>query len=632
MENSDPSHRPTPVRSAGPRLAWYSDLLAWPPLVAFVLALGIFALDLSLPGTAIEESYVAVVLVAWWARRRRSIVILSAFCAALVVAGGVLSASGSAPWMDAGDRALAVLVIGVTALLLSMAKRSNEALAESEARFRDFAGAASEWLWEMDSDLRFTYISDQFTVVSGIGLEEILGKTREELAGVAADDPEWRDHLADLRAHRPFRDFYYSRGVPSGRRMHFSVNGQPVFDSHGGFLGYRGTARNVTARVEAQEALRDSETRFRSLVEHLPLVVVLKDLEGRYLLVNRRFEEWYGVRQEEVLGKSVLDLFDEPHGEVYAAHDREVAEKREVVSIEHETRFADGSFHMVAATKFPVFGDQGQLVAIGNIDADVTELKNGQALLQAAKEEAELANRAKSDFLANMSHELRTPLNAIIGFAQLIEDQRLGPVGDPEYSDFAREIGTAGGHLLRLITDILDLSKIEAGALTLEEGVVAIPDAVRACMVLVAERAEAKGLRLETEIPEDLPPLRADGRKLKQILINLLANAVKFTSDGGRVAVEAGLGADRGLLIRVVDSGIGMSPDELAIAMTRFGQVDNSRGRRFQGTGLGLPLSRSLAELHGGSLEVESAPGAGTTVTVAFPASRVVAEPEARTA
>ncbi|HYM04112.1 MAG TPA: ATP-binding protein [Stellaceae bacterium] len=252
----------------------------------------------------------------------------------------------------------------------------------------------------------------------------------------------------------------------------------------------------------------------------------------------------------------------------------------------------------------------------------------GERRLVAAKEqaeraraEAEAASRVKSEFLATMSHELRTPLNAIIGFSEIIRDALMAPV-DSRYRDYARDIHESGHHLLRLINDVLDLSKVEVGRLELHNEPVAIGDLLQECLRLVGDRARKASVELAVEAPVDVPMVLADALRLKQIVLNLLSNAVKFTPAGGWVKVSATRSADGSVSITVADNGIGMTPDDIPRALEPFRQLDSRLARRFEGTGLGLPLAKTLTELHRGTLTIESAVGVGTAVTVSLPADR----------
>jgi signal transduction histidine kinase len=263
--------------------------------------------------------------------------------------------------------------------------------------------------------------------------------------------------------------------------------------------------------------------------------------------------------------------------------------------------------------------DGGTLV----IMADVTEQQASDRNLRKAKEQAELADRAKSEFLANMSHELRTPLNAIIGFSQMLGMDLHGELNEKQ----AEQIGyvvKSGEHLLDLINDILDISKIEAGRAELFEEDIDMDGLIVACIDMVKAKADESALQLTSDIQPGLPPLLGDQRMIKQILLNLLSNAVKFTRSGGMVKVTAGLVGDK-LCIDVIDNGIGIAAADLPRALSTFGQVDSAMNRSHQGTGLGLPLAITLAKLHGGGIEITSAPGEGTTARVWFPSQRLQA-------
>ena len=256
------------------------------------------------------------------------------------------------------------------------------------------------------------------------------------------------------------------------------------------------------------------------------------------------------------------------------------------------------------------------------VDRGHLEVANRELL--ASTERAQAANRAKSQFLANMSHELRTPLHAIIGFSELIKEQAPKTQGGPPIADYANDILTSGRHLLDLINSILDLSKVESGTSLLVDIVVPIADVINASLIAIRGQARARHIVLEVVLPPDPTAVRVDLTKLRQILINLLSNAVKFTPENGRITIQVKPSDDGGLVVSVIDTGIGMTEAEMAVALEPFGQVDNTLSRVAEGTGLGLPLAQRLIELHGGKLTLRSVKREGTTVEVVIPPERVV--------
>ena len=270
-----------------------------------------------------------------------------------------------------------------------------------------------------------------------------------------------------------------------------------------------------------------------------------------------------------------------------------------------------------------IYFARGTIAALMRSRAEMKDLSRRLAI---AVEEAEEASRAKSRFLANMSHELRTPLNAILGFSEMMKDQHLGPVHNPRYLAYARDIHDSGRHLLGIINDVLDLSKIEAGKMSLDSAEeFALAASVDATLAMVTGLGEKYGVTVSNHLPDDKVRLIAVERMIRQIVLNLVGNAIKFTPEGGKVQIEGGLLPDGGYLLLVRDTGMGMSEKEIANALVPFGQNASKLTAKHDGTGLGLPLAKAMLELHGGTLSISSWPDQGTVVSLAFPPCRVVA-------
>jgi PAS domain S-box-containing protein len=373
-------------------------------------------------------------------------------------------------------------------------------------------------------------------------------------------------------------------------------------------------------------AVRSAEHNMRFVVEGSKQGVIVRSGE-EVLYCNDAFAQMIGyptARDVLLLGRSQVNNFIHPD-DISLVLDRLNARLSGTETLSHyEFRLGrrDGTYTWVDTLASLVVWD-GKRASLSWL-TDISARKCAEAEIVKSKEAAEFANRAKSQFLANMSHELRTPLNAILGFSQIIAEQMFGPVGSEKYLDYVTDIHNSGKHLLHLINDILDLSKLEAGRLELHESIIEVPRLIDECVTFVRERAKSARIQLAYDTPDGLPALRADERSVKQILLNLLSNAIKFTPEGGNVTMRVRVTPAQTINFSVSDSGIGMSSADIEIAFTPFGQVDSEIVRKHEGTGLGLPLSRSLARLHGGDLTIQSAPGKGTTVTLFFPADRVV--------
>jgi PAS domain S-box-containing protein len=752
------------------------------------------------------------------------------------------------------------------------------AISASERRFKDIAESASDWFWEMDAQLRVTNISERFAEFTGISPELFIGKQRDVYVQSTTGGDDVTAHLADLEAHRPFRDFIYTFVDPDGQEFWFSSSGVPVFSDDGEFQGYRGAARDLTAGVTAEqradkahallldaieyspdgimlwdpnelfvagnieqmvgipseilaelkpgvafeefmhmvaysgflvdfvgredewlaerlerhrsveqnsfvlhradgrwtrvtenrtrdggvlttytditdikqseEALQIAEAQLMDAIEAIDLGFALFDRDDCFVLCNSVYRDAFpedadflvsGTKFETIVRKAASHgVYDgsesyilerlRQHREHGAPVEIELASGMTVSLTERETqdggtvsvwrdvteekqreealevsqrrfsmafesspallamsKMSDGKFVDVNAQwqkslgytreeavgrtatemriwkspddrrNFMVFMQQEgrvrdlettlvrkdgstidlltscEIIEIDGekqfmfVGTDYSERKLMESELRNAKNEAEFASRSKSEFLANMSHELRTPLNAIIGFAEFIGQEIYGPVGDERYGEYVNDIRDSGVHLLDLINDILDVSRVEAGKMELRESEFDFNMLVDSSIRLLRDRAIEAGVALDLEVQQDLPLLRGDHTRMKQVVVNLLSNAVKFTPRDGKVVVSTLAGpGDGGISLVVADTGIGIAEVDREVVMRVFGQVDTKLSRQYDGTGLGLPLSKALVELHGGSFDMQSTVGEGTIFTIKLPPERSV--------
>ncbi|MHA1566250.1 MAG: PAS domain S-box protein [Alphaproteobacteria bacterium] len=383
-----------------------------------------------------------------------------------------------------------------------------------------------------------------------------------------------------------------------------------------------------TERRDAIEALRISQARFAGILGIASEAIISIDERQRIILFNQGAENIFGYSTTEVLGQSLSALLPHDIGKIHQKFVTDFAEGPDITRLLHarngdiEGRRKDGTiFPAEASVSKLVTGDETIFTIMLH---DITARRQAEHELIAAKQKAEEASLTKDQFLANMSHELRTPLNAVIGFSEIIWHETFGPVGNQKYAEYAHDIHASGEHLLSLINDILDLSKVESGMDELMEEDIEVAELVNAVVMLVTGRAHKASVNLQLDINQDVPPIHADERKLKQILLNLLSNAIKFTNQGGQVTIKTWCDPSGRHIFRVTDTGIGITPDDIPKAFEKFAQIDSTLARISDGTGLGLPLSKALVEAHGGRLELTSEINVGTVVTVSFPPSRTV--------
>ena len=529
--------------------------------------------------------------------------------------GAVFPALVSASLIDCdGDPCIAVTINDMARQM-----RTEAALNASEARFRRFAEATSEAvIHHVDSR-----IVDANTAAGRLFGCEAAALVGRPLVGLVA--PDERTAIQAALASAPEHSFDSVGVTLDGRHFPIRVAVKEPDMAGGARLV---VMRDLTDRRRTEEALRRSEMRFRSLVENLrDLIFYRGQPNGEVLLFGRDVDSLAGTRTAG--GTANLDqwyacIHPDDIGR-YLELEQRRRDHREGYTIEFRIRHAvTGIERWVRERAYVVIDPEtGEQFNDGYI-MDIGREKVVQEQLRAAKEEAEVANRTKTLFLANMSHELRTPLNAIIGFSEIIQSQIFGSVGSDRYLAYAKDIRDSGKHLLEIINDILDLAKIEVGKFELHDEDCDVAAVIPSALRFVRDRAHASGIKVEMQLAASLPMVRADQRALKQILLNLLSNAIKFTPAGGRIEISAGIAEDGRFMLRVSDSGIGMAPEDIPRALEAFGQIDSSLSRKYDGTGLGLPLVKAFAELHGGTIGIDSTPNVGTVVRVLLPRERVI--------
>ncbi len=465
------------------------------------------------------------------------------------------------------------------------------------------------------------YANPGFVKASGYQPHEVIGRDPSLLKSGLTPPEEYRAIWAIIAGGGTWCGEFHNRRK-DGALYWVTASISPVRDGSGAITHYLAVEEDISEIKALQARLSRSEERYRGASEAsldgLFILDAIRDEAGsledfRFVEANAEGCALVGRDRAQIVGQPLGSVLPPERARDLIDKYRRVFLHRDVLNEQFEV--ADNPVQPLWIHHTAVPLDTGVAVTARNI----TEIKRYEAALKAARAAAEDANNAKSAFLATMSHELRTPLNAILGFSELIRDQTFGPINVPRYIDYAGNIHASGRHLLELITSILDISKIEAGKLEIELRPVDLPSLLQECMALVRNRAETQKLLLTADLAHDLPTIWADERALRQIMLNLLTNAIKFTPNGGTVTVGAKMAGPDWLDLSVTDTGIGIPEDQLARVMKPFEQLDNSYTRSAGGTGLGLALVKALIELHGGTVTLTSAPGHGTTALVHLP-------------
>jgi PAS domain S-box-containing protein len=493
-------------------------------------------------------------------------------------------------------------------------KLADEALRQSEAHYESLVESLPLSVFRKDRDFKFVFGNQKFCDTLGQPLEQFQGKTDFDMFPHDLAEKYRRDDVRVMETGEIF-EAVEEISTAKGERIYIEVLKCPVRDAAGSIVGIQGMFWDVSARKIAEEDLARERDLLRTLMDHVPDLIFVKDTECRFVTANTALCRILGKDDlQDVVGKTDFDFSPKELAEKFVADDREIIQSGQAL-IDREESLIDpnGNEVCLLTTKVPLRDAEGKIFGLVGIGRNITQRKRAEEGLRAAKEAADAANRAKSDFLANMSHEIRTPMNAVIGMTELLLDTQLD-VSQREYLQMVHESAES---LLSLINDILDFSKIEAGKMELERVAFSLQDSLGDTMKSLAIRAHRKGLELANRISPDVPDaLVGDPARLRQIVVNLVGNAIKFTERGEVVLdVQCDSQDDDEVVLRfaVSDTGIGIPADKLENIFGVFVQSDSSTTRRFGGTGLGLAICSQLTKLMDGRIWVESEVGHGST-------------------
>jgi PAS domain S-box-containing protein len=506
-------------------------------------------------------------------------------------------------------------------------KQLDAQLRESQTYNRGLIEASPDALVTVDPGLRITDVNEQMVQLSGWTRKHLIGSPFPELF---TDPALAREGVRTSLDQGSVRDYEMLLRTKEGRLVPVAVNAGTFYDMVGSVRGVLVAARDVSAHKAIEAELREAQNYTRGLVESGVDALMTTDVLGRLTDVNRQVEVLTGLPRAQLLGTPFRNYFTD--GDRADEAIRRVLHEDRVLDYEL-TLVAKGGTSVDVSCNATTFRDtEGRLAGVFAAARDITDQKRLRDQLEQRNRELEVqnrrveeANRLKTEFLANMSHELRTPLNSIIGFSEFLYSQPDNGL-TPEQREQVGDIYNCGNLLLQLINDILDLSKIESGKMAITPTEFSPRQAVDEVCSVVKPMIEEKHLELRTDVGPDLESVTLDPLRFKQVLFNLLSNAAKFTEPGGRLEVAVARRPDDRFELRVRDTGIGIAAEDLPRLFRQFEQLDSGPGRRYQGSGLGLSLTHRLVELHGGTIDVESQLGVGTTFTVNLPV-RVPAEP-----
>ncbi len=508
-------------------------------------------------------------------------------------------------------------------------KNIEEALRSSESRVSGIIEMAPESIIAIDEQSKIQIFNTGAELTFGYEATEVMGKHLDILL------PEKFHAIHDNMIMEFSESEVHAKGMGNRPPILAKRKGGEEFPAEAAIskletadgMLFTVMLRDISDRLLYEERLATSQAHMEDAIGSISQNLSLWDPDGKLVLYNQQFVDTIDAAGEYIKpGISYEEaLLEARRRGVFGSDDEGVEAFIKARIAQFKRRDGKPSYRtQLDGRRLEIVDIQTHDGGTLTVTSDITEMTDREDALRDAMHQAELANRAKSEFLANVSHELRTPLNAILGFSEIIQTAPFGEVGDPRYVEYAGDIRDSGTHLLEIINDILDLSRIEAGQVSLHEQEVDIAETVERVETMLRARAEKENVEFRMNISPDMPHIYVDPRIFRQILANLMSNAVKFSANGGQVSVSAELASDGALQVAVEDNGIGIAPDDLPRVLEPFGQADGSMTRNFEGVGLGLPLTKSFVELHGGALFLESTPNVGTKVTVEFPGACIM--------
>ncbi|CAO3401637.1 response regulator [Azospirillum palustre] len=524
--------------------------------------------------------------------------------------------------------AFTTLGIGLLGTMLAREHRrfaDEGALAENAALFRAVFDSSADIhvVLRVNPDGGFTLHCANEAAAGTMGdrVAQAKGKPLDALLPPDLAAKVMADLQSCIDADAPTR--FEEQHTHDGVTRWWEVSQVPIRDESGAIVLLSVGARDITRRHEAERAIRASEARYRLLARSVTDIIGRIGLDGVRRFCSEATRDSLGCPPADLVGRPLVERVHPDDRDALSAGLARLTPDRPTLKTTYRLRHADGRWVWIEAAVRLVADDWGAPQDYVSVERDVTSRKIMEAELQDARHAAEAASRSKSEFLASLSHELRTPMNAVIGFADLIARESEGPVGNAHYRDFAVNIRDSGQHLLELINEILDHVRAESGQLILDDEPVDLDAAAVFAVRLLTPRAARAGIALSARVAPAARHLRGDERRIRQILLNLLSNAVKYTPSGGSVSLTADPAPDGGLLLEVRDNGVGIPEQDLDRVLLAYARVATPENRQTEGAGLGLPLTRRLVELHGGTLTLASRVGQGTTVTIHFPPERL---------